>query len=161
VLIKDIREVFNDWKCNALLIVTAFCDWKCEIEGNLPSGTCQNSYIAKESNIEMSYEDIMKHYKNSMFGEALIFGGLEPILQFDDVYNIIKLFRENGILDDIVIYTGYYKEEIQSEIEKLKVFANIYFKFGRYIVDSEYYTEPIAGVTLASKNQYVEKISII
>lgn len=61
--------------------------------------------------------------------------------------------------DDIVIYTGYYKEEIKEYIDKLRVYPNIIIKFGRYIPNQEKHYEEELGIYLASDNQYAERIS--
>ena len=85
-------------------------------------------------------------------------GGLEPIKQFDDIYNLIKLFRNNGCNDNFVIYTGYYPNEIQDQLELLKPLKNIVFKFGRYIPNQEKHYDEILGISLVSNNQYGEVI---
>ena len=43
--------------------------------------------------------------------ESIVFGGLEPMLQFQELISFIDKFRKLSE-DDIVIYTGYYKTEI-------------------------------------------------
>ena len=50
-----------------------------------------------------------------------MFGGLEPFDQFEELFNFIKKFREVS-LDDIVIYTGYYKEELLEKNIRIKNF---------------------------------------
>ena len=58
-----------------------------------------------------------------------VLGGLEPLDSFDDVWSFISFIRDNTLLeDDIIIYTGYYPEEIEDKINKLKKFKNIYLK---------------------------------
>lgn len=61
--------------------------------------------------------------------------------------------------DDIVIYTGYYKEEIEEYIDELKMFPNLIVKFGRYIPNHEKHFDEVLGIYLASDNQYAERIS--
>ena len=61
--------------------------------------------------------------------------------------------------DDIVIYTGYNKEEIVDKITQLADFKNIIIKFGRYVPNRPSRYDEILGITLVSDNQYAEKIS--
>lgn len=97
-------------------------------------------------------------YLDDGLEEAIVFGGLEPMLQFQELVSFIDKFRKVSE-DDIVIYTGYYKTEIEKEIEILKKYKNIIIKFGRYIPNRKSKYDEILGVTLASDNQYAEKIS--
>ena len=81
------------------------------------------------------------------------------MLQFEEVRNLIKTFRNNGCNDDFVLYTGYYRPEIANEIEILSSeFSNIIIKFGRYIPGQEKHKDKVLGIYLASDNQYAEKI---
>jgi len=57
-----------------------------------------------------------------------------------------------------VIYTGYYKEEIEEYIDELKMFPNLIVKFGRYIHKRATRHDEVLGVTLASDNQYAERV---
>ena len=61
--------------------------------------------------------------------------------------------------DDIVIYTGYNKEEIGNKINILKQFPNIIIKFGRFIPGHEKHYDDVLCVELASNNQFAEVIS--
>lgn len=81
------------------------------------------------------------------------------MLQFNEVYELISYFRENGCNDPFVIYTGYYTEEIQNELYQLQKYKNIIIKFGRFIPDQESHFDEILGVNLASPNQYARRIS--
>ena len=90
--------------------------------------------------------------------ESIVFGGLEPMLQFQELISFIDKFR-NISNDDIVIYTGYYKTEIEKEIDILKKYKNIIIKFGRYIPNRQSRYDEVLGVTLISDNQFAEKIS--
>ena len=84
------------------------------------------------------------------------------MLQFDDVMELIKYFRQKGYKDDFVIYTGYYEDELQKEIEFIESFVKDYggkiiVKFGRFIPDQESRWDEILGVELASPNQYAKE----
>ena len=81
------------------------------------------------------------------------------MLQFEEVKALIKKFRDNGCNDEFVIYTGYNKNEISSQIEVLKQFKNIIVKFGRFVPGQEKHFDDVLGVYLASPNQRAERIS--
>ena len=72
---------------------------------------------------------------------------------------MVKYFRDNKCTDTFVIYTGYYPNEIQSQIDKLKQLGNIIIKFGRYIPNHNPHYDNVLGIYLASDNQYGEMIS--
>ena len=60
--------------------------------------------------------------------------------------------------DDIVIYSGYEKEEIPEEVHQwLALYAQdgpIIVKYGRYLPNDESIHNEDLGVTLSIKNQY-------
>ena len=104
--VKDIKEVFNDYKKTSMLISCISCDFKCENEGLCEIGSCQNSSLSKEKIIYIEDDKIIDIFKENIVVDSILFGGLEPFLQFEEVYNFIKLFRKNHD-HDIVIFTGY------------------------------------------------------
>lgn len=148
----------NHYKKNGLLVATCTCDWKCLKEQDLPIDICQNCHTSNMENKLISVEDLIEKYNNNLLSSCIVFAGLEPMLQFDEIYGFIKSFRENN-LDEILIYTGYYPEEIKQELLKLKQFKNIIVKFGRYVPSLESVYDPVLGITLVSSNQFAERIS--
>lgn len=98
-------------------------------------------------------------FKSNPITKSIVIGGLEPLLQFDEVLSLIKYFRNNGCNDDFVIYTGYYENEVKDKIAEMKKYKNIILKFGRYIPNQEKHYDDVLGVYLASYNQYAKKIS--
>lgn len=78
--------------------------------------------------------------------------------QFQELCDFIFKFRLLSD-DDIVIYTGYNKNEIADEVEVLSTFPNIIIKFGRFVPNSTARFDEVLGIKLASDNQYAEKIS--
>lgn len=152
-----VDENFQDYKKPAMLIAMNRCDWKCLKEQGLDCSICQNSSIAQQKDYEVSIDYICDRYLANPLTQAIVFGGLEPILQFNEILEFIERFRLKSC-DDIVIYTGYYPNEIQSCISELKKFNNIVMKFGRLILNSKQKYDEVLGITLNSENQFAERI---
>jgi pyruvate-formate lyase-activating enzyme len=149
----------NHYYKNGLLIATISCSFKCLKEQDLPMSICQNSHIGNLPTMEKEIEEVIKeNYINNPLQECIIFAGLEPLDQFEEVLNFVKTFRKYK-QDDIVIYAGYNKDEIIDKVEILKQYTNIIIKFGRFIKDSEKIFDDVLKIKLASKNQYAVKIS--
>ena len=151
-------EDIVNYKKTSMFIATCYCDFKCCKDLNLDICICQNSPIAQSKIINMSDERIIKRYIKNKLTHAVVFGGLEPFKQFDELIEFIKKLREQTE-DEIIIYTGYNKDEIDEEINQLKQYKNIIIKFGRYIPGHKVHLDEVLGVNLASDNQYAEKIS--
>ena len=154
-----VDENFQDYKLASMFIVTTKCDWKCCTDGGFDKSICQNSAIAKQKDIDISADEIFSRYIGNPITKAIVIGGLEPMLQFKEVLNLIKYFRDKSVNDYFVIYTGYYKEEIVEYIKDIKLYDNVIIKFGRYIPNGNSHYDEVLGIQLASSNQYGEKIS--
>ena len=154
MLIKGlISEDFVNYKKSAMTIMFPHCNgFKCGAE------YCQNSPLSKAEDIEMDISNIVIRYLNNPITESVVMQGLEPFDSWDDLIEFVKQLRESTD-DDIVIYTGYYKEEIIDKVETLCKYKNIVIKFGRYIPNQEKHYDEVLGVYLASSNQRGEKIS--
>lgn len=150
-------EDFVNYKKPSMFLITCFCDWKCCTEITMDISICQNMPIAKEEIKDISNETLYNFYNRSEISKSIVIGGLEPFLQFQELYEFIKYFRERTN-DDIVIYTGYYKEEIEEFIKTLSSFDNIIIKYGRYIPNRPSRYDEVLGITLASDNQYAERL---
>lgn len=148
-----IDEDFVNYKKPSMFIATCFCDWKCCYEANISESVCQNNEIVSMPTIDISAENIFRRYIDNPISEAVCFGGLEPILQFDEIVEVIKYFREHSCDDKFVIYTGYDAKEITDQIEVLRKLKNIVIKFGRYMPNQEPHRDEVLGVMLASDNQ--------
>lgn len=160
ITVKEIvDENFQDYKKASMFIATIKCDFKCLVERGLDCGICQNSKTAKLPNKKILISDVFKRYCLNPLTHAIVIGGLEPMLQFEEILNLVSYFRENGCDDDFVIYTGYYAEEISQKVSLLKRFKNIIIKYGRFIPDSNSIFDEVLGVTLNSENQHAVKIS--
>ena len=160
ITIKEIvDENFQDYKKASMYLAFPKCDFKCFRELNLPIEMCQNFESLKGENKKVEIREIYKRYETNLITRAIVLGGLEPFLSYNEVFNLISYFRKNDCNDDFVIYTGYYPSELDDEIKELKRFKNIRIKFGRYIPNSVGRFDETLGVTLASKNQFALKIS--
>lgn len=159
MLIKGLKdEDFVNYKLPCMFIVTSFCTFKCDIESGV--SCCQNSSLAKQPATNVSDDTIIQRYLNNPISKSIVFGGLEPMEQFGELCRFLdKLRREYKCGDDVVIYTGFNKDEISDELEKLRSFENIIVKFGRFVPDKEKRYDDILGITLSSPNQYAERIS--
>ena len=92
--VKAIQEEdFTNYKECSLFIGTSFCDFKCQKEN--PECKCQNSPLALAPIKEVSVDSIIKQFDSDIFTKAIVFGGLEPILQIDELLDFIKAFRVN------------------------------------------------------------------
>lgn len=155
--LKD--EDFVNYKKPSMFISAAICDWKCCIEQNLDISVCQNSELAKADTIDYPIEKIFERYITNPITSAVVIGGLEPFLQFVDIFTLVKHFRSNECNDDFVICTGYYPYEIDREISQLKYFPNVIVKYGRFIPNGNKHFDEVLGINLISNNQYAERIS--
>lgn len=149
-------EDFVNYKLPSMFIVSPTCSFKCDRE--FGSQICQNSRLAKQPDIEVSMISLLDRYRNNPITKAVVFGGLEPLDDGDTIV-LIGLLRSMGIMDDVVIYTGYNKEEIIDKTSILKQYPNVVVKYGRYVPGMEPHLDPVLGVKLASDNQYAERIS--
>lgn len=153
-----IDEDFVNYKVPSMFIGTAMCDWKCCIEQNLDRSICQNSSLYNSKIVDVPVRSLYLRYINNPISKAIVIGGLEPILQFNELIELVYRFRYEGCADDFVIYTGYYPNEIKQEIIKLQKSNGVIMKFGRYIPGHDKHFDDVLGVYLASDNQYAMRI---
>lgn len=153
-----VSEDFLNYRYPAMFLITAHCDWKCLTEQGFDISLCQNQDLNNRETKVYSIPAIINNYLKNDITKAIVFGGLEPFLQFNEMLDFIEAFREKSN-DEIIIYTGYYKDELTDQIEELKFYKNIIIKFGRFIPDQQTHFDEVLGVNLCSTNQYAEKIS--
>lgn len=154
--IKD-EDFVNYRKCS-MFIIFPYCTFKCDKESGC--NLCQNSHLAQEPTIETTVDYILRRYKDNPLTSAIVCGGLEPFDTPGDLFELIDTAREwCGINDDIVIYTGYTEEELQSNphFKYITEYPNIIIKFGRFIPNEEPHYDEVLGVKLASNNQYARR----
>ena len=147
-----ITEDFVNYKKVSMTIMFPHCTFKCGAEH------CQNSPLAKSKTYDINIDETIEKYLNNPITEAVVMQGLEPFDSWSDLLLFIEKFREKS-QDDVVIYTGYNKEEITDRIDILKRFDNIIIKFGRYIPGCEKHYDDVLGIELASPNQHAEVIN--
>ena len=147
MIIKGIQdEDFVNYKKPSMFIIFPRCNWKCEKDCG--KQVCQNGTLASAKNINVEIDNIIDRYLNNKITSAIVCGGLEPFDSWKDLITLVKKFREK-CSDDIVIYTGYYKDEIRTYIEDLQEYEDIVIKFGRYIPDQEKHYDEVLGIYLA------------
>lgn len=153
-----VMEDFTNYKEPSMFLITSVCDFKCCREAN--NNICQNSDLAKQPTLQIRIDNLYESYINNPITSSIVIGGLEPFDQWDEIFDFINYFRiVKGNKDPIIIYTGYYPDEIDGYVQFLKLFDNIIIKFGRFIPNQKHKYDEILGVELASDNQFAIKIS--
>ena len=145
-----IYEDYSNYRRPALFLGTCLCDWKCERESK--DCHCQNSSFANYPIVDVDDAKLVDDYMGNSLTHAIVVGGLEPMLQFPELIRLIDTFRKRTD-DPIVIYTGYYEDEIANKIKLLRKHRNIILKVGRYIPNDKPHLDEVLGVELASSNQ--------
>lgn len=175
MIIKGLTETdLVNYKKISMFVAFPNCTLKCDKLNGAPY--CQNCTLLKEPSINIPMNEIYQRYAKNPLTEAFVFGGLEPFDSSEDMLALIGLIRDiYECNDDIVIYTGYTKEELEegwrdfttchdkeyykNEYKLLKSYKNIIIKFGRFIANQEPHYDEVLGIKLASNNQYAEVIS--
>ena len=157
ITIKGIQdEDFVNYKKPSMIIAFPHCTFKCDIECG--KQVCQNGTLAKTPNIEVNEKDIVQRYLNNLITKSIVIAGLEPFDDFEQLLTLISEFRKFTD-DEILVFTGFTKDEIDNEIRVLKQYKNIIIKYGRFIPDQQEHYDKVLGIYLASDNQYAERIS--
>ncbi len=156
--IKGILEVDTiNYKKISMTIMMPKCSFKCDKECGRQ--VCQNSKLASAPSIEIDDSEIVNMYLENPLTEAIVFQGLEPFDSWEDLARLIDTFR-TYTHDDIVIYTGYTKEELEKTcyLQFLKKYDKIIIKYGRYLPNNQKKFDKVLNVWLASDNQYAEEL---
>lgn len=160
ILTSFVEEDFANYKEPAMFLGTSKCDGKCWRELGLDRSICQNSDLSDSMSMVIGDRPIITRYLENPITKAIVIGGLEPFDIKDEVLNFIEILRnEFKCNDPVIVYTGYYPEEIIDEIKSLLPYDNIIIKFGRYIPNSTPRFDEVLGVELVSNNQYARDIS--
>jgi len=164
IYVKDIiDEDFTSYKKAALLIGTCTCSFKCEKEDS--NIHCQNHIINQQPNLSINISTIISRYLENAITQAIVFGGLEPLDQQNELLSFIYQFRTIfRCKDDIVIFTGYNEHEQESvqfikHLDDLNLLYdnNIVIKYGRYKSTNKPHFDDVLGVSLISDNQYAKQ----
>ena len=154
-----IDEDFVNYKKPSMVILFPTCTFKCEKECG--ERCCQNSALAQSPTVDTTKDVIISRYLNNSITKAVVCGGLEPMDSFFDLYSLVYTLRNTyKCLDDVVIYTGYTKNECTNYgwLQDLMLLKNVVIKFGRFIPNQLSHYDEVLGVRLASDNQYAERI---
>ena len=149
-------ERYQDYKYPSMFIAFPRCSFKCEKECG--QRVCQNSTLATAPVIEIDVEELVKEYLRNPITQAIVCGGLEPMDSFEDIIELIATLRRHDCTNDVVIYTGYRRTEVEQLVRRLIPFGNIVIKFGRYTPGETPHYDAILGVYLANDEQYGERI---
>ena len=167
MLIKGIiDEDFINYRKPSMYIATSKCSFKCDKECG--RAVCQNSCLAQAPSLDITVPEIIDRYMSNPITKAIVLSGMEPFDTPELIYELVRTLREGGVVDDIVIYTGYTEYELtlddsgrqeNATYNWLKHYPNIYIKFGRFVPNQEPHYDEVLGVKLASDNQYGKKVS--
>lgn len=153
-----VDEDFINYKVPSMFINTCKCSFKCDIESGFQC--CQNATLSNMPTYNIKDEIIIKRFLNNSISKAIVIGGLEPIDTLIDLISFIEELNCYCVDCDLVIYTGYYEDEIytvvQYIVEQCKRYRNLIIKYGRYIPNKDSIYDSILGVYLASNNQYAK-----
>ena len=155
-----IDEDFINYKKPSMVIMCPSCTFKCDKENG--AQVCQNSTLATAPDIQVENYDILERYLKNPITKAIVFSGLEPFDSFEEIYSLIYSLRQRNCTDDVVIYTGYDRDEISTMkradgffyIDSLILLRPIIVKYGRYKPNQKMKYDKVLGVNLASDNQF-------
>ncbi len=145
-------EDFSNYKKASLFLGFSKCSFKCDKEFN--ATVCQNASLSRSPSIAVSIPSIYERFVHNSMTQAIVCGGLEPFDTFEELYGLIKYFRDKGDKSEFVIYTGYYPDEIMDKLGKVVSLGNIIVKYGRFRPNEEGHVDKVLGVKLASSNQF-------
>lgn len=149
-----IDEDFVQYKVPSMFIGMCYCDWKCCHDGGFPESVCQNHKLATAPIHEIDDDVLIRRYLDNDITHAIVFGGLEPLKQYAEIEEFVRLLRHKYHCDDtVVIYTGYDQNEVPF-VGNLCELGRIVIKFGRYIPGQQPHYDEVLGVELASDNQF-------
>lgn len=152
-----IEEDYSNFKEPSMFVIMPYCTFKCEKECG--ERCCQNSALAQQPIVEVDCKELIERYMANKITKAVVFGGLEPIDSFDELFSWVKMLRHDYHCEDpVIIYTGYDAYEIGHQINQLRPLGNIIMKFGRFRPNGKQHFDNILGVVLASDNQYAIRI---
>lgn len=106
-----------------------------------------------EGGIFYSNNELLELIMNEKELTGVTLSGGEPFIQFDEVFGLIKVIKENTDLD-IIIYTGYKLNDL------IKKYGNEFCEYIDILIDGEYIEELDHGEELrGSSNQKIHFLS--
>lgn len=151
-------DIVNYHEATFNILAGISCTFKCCLDN--PT-VCQNSDLCKNTPIRFSIQKLIERFNNQHIAQSVTLQGLECLDNLKQVLWFIYYFRQTN-QEPIIIWTGYTKEECEDLIyliTEVMHWNNIIIKFGRFIMNRPSRYDEVLGVTLASDNQYAEKIS--
>ena len=153
-----VDEDFVNYAKPSMFVSFPICSFKCDRENGCQC--CQNMPLASMPDIDVDPKALVRRYLDNDITHAIVFGGLDPMDSFKDLLDVIHILRVDfGCDDDVVIYTGYDKQEVGAYLKALSEYGNIIIKYGRFRPHQPRHLDPVLGVELASDNQYAERLS--
>ena len=151
-----IHEDYANYRLPSMLLGVCYCDFKCCREDK--RSYCQNSPILQMPAFEIDDGRLVEEYLANPLTHAVVVAGLEPFyLQTEEVLAFAGRLREKT-QDDLVIYTGYYPDEIPLVLARLRPLGNVVVKFGRFRAGDRPHLDPVLGVELANREQFARRI---
>ena len=130
------------------LIFAADCHHHCR-------GCCHEDRHTKELLCTDS-EVIIQEVLDYKFSQGIILGGFEWTEQPDELMDLVDKAYSKGL--QIILYTHHTKEDLQRILPWIYKYKGIYIKYGEYREDLRTTGHVMYGVTLATSNQYIEKV---
>lgn len=84
-----VDEDFVNYRKPSMFIGTISCGGKCCYEADLPLSVCQNDGWRKSAPIFLDDGDLCLRYLQNEITSAIVFGGLEPFEQADEVRRVL------------------------------------------------------------------------
>lgn len=157
MIIKGLTdEDFVNYKQPSMVVIFPKCSFKCDKDCG--QQVCQNSALATAPILEIPIDIIVSRYLRNPITTSLVCAGLEPFDSWNELIDLVKKFRAHTE-DTVIIYTGYFENEIEDKIDALKHYPNIIIKFGRFVPNQKKHLDKVLGVNLASDDQFAKQIS--
>ena len=100
-----VYEDFVNYKKPSMFLGSISCDFKCCVEGEFETTVCQNSSLAHAKITNISNYEIYNKYIQNPITKAVVIGGLEPMLQWNEV--LISIHAPARGATNILIQCGY------------------------------------------------------
>lgn len=101
-------------------------------------------------------EELYKEITKNKLDKGITFTGGDPVYQYKKLVNIVNRLKENGY--DLMLYTGFTKEELESMMIKHPVLKEFIGPFDRIVTDRFVLAERDLNLKFrGSRNQRVVK----